>query len=400
MKGGDYVAIFEMSSKADRDGRRHFRVILHEVFPDSCVDLTEEAGALYNENGITWLEQYSEAALPTLVGKSIRCEFLDSERTEIWGHGLTDMDAENGAIFENATMIGTFTNGYIANVEINGETKRVCIGEGNIDAACYHNFVEKLEKDMAEGNPPAGSVEIQRTDGNEAIIYKYGYKDKGRIPMVYEYSGFALLGVRPADPSSKLIELNNKEGVMTMDKDEIKVLIEQTVAEINSAENQIAQCKADCDARIAEANAATEIAVAERNEAQAAIEQAQSELETLRQEYAELNQKYETLQSEKAESDKALAEAQAKERIGELNSAIAEFTDEERAYAQGEIDAFNAEPITTEINSVVAKIYEGIGKNAKATEKKQAEQNEANDTIDIFSDMPGNDGSLDDVNIF
>ena len=46
-----------------------------------------------------------------------------------------------------------------------------------------------------------------------------------------------------------------------------------------------------------------------------------------------------------------------------------------------------ANPMESEINSVVSKIYEGIGKTAKAeAEKKVAEQNAAKAQIeDIFS---------------
>ena len=63
------------------------------------------------------------------------------------------------------------------------------------------------------------------------------------------------------------------------------------------------------------------------------------------------------------------------------------FTDEQKAYAQAEIDAFNASPLTSEINSVVNKIYEGIGiKSVEEAAKVAAEQNSKTDTVeDIFA---------------
>ena len=95
------------------------------------------------------------------------------------------------------------------------------------------------------------------------------------------------------------------------------------------------------------------------------------------------------------------AGAAAAERVGELNSAIAKFTDEEKAYAKAEIDAFNADPVSAEINSVVNKIYEGIGMAAKAAQKQEVpavETNAAN--IDDIFGYVADAGKPEDTNIF
>ena len=72
--------------------------------------------------------------------------------------------------------------------------------------------------------------------------------------------------------------------------------------------------------------------------------------------------------------------------------------------AKDEIDAFTAKPTTSEINSVVNKIWEGIGKTAKATaeaEKVAAEQNAAKANIeDIFSVVDTGATVSEDTNIF
>jgi len=86
-------------------------MILHTIFPDSCVDEVNEVGTEYNLNGLTWIREYCEKALPTIKGMSLRCEFLDEDRTELCGHGYTDI-IDGDPIFENAVQIGTFTNGY------------------------------------------------------------------------------------------------------------------------------------------------------------------------------------------------------------------------------------------------------------------------------------------------
>lgn len=398
---------FELSSKKLKNGRRHFKVILYEIFPDSCVDEVGQVGTMFNENGITWIKQYCEAALPSIPGMSLKCEFLDDERTELCGHGETEICSGDGLpVFENAVMIGTFDKGYIDEIEMpNGDKKTVCIGEGTIDGLCYNNFCKKLEEDIENGNAPFGSVEILKTGNNDGIVYKYGYKEFGRIPMIFEHSGYALLGIRPADQTAKILELNSKEDKKIMDEKELKNLINDVANAVTNAASEINQCKNDCDAKIAEANAKVESVISEKNEIEASSEQIQKALDGLKAEYEELNQKYDELWEEKKQLEKALGEARAKERIGELNEAIASFTDEEKEYAKAEIEAFNANPIASEVNSVVAKIWEGIGKKAKTDAEAAAaviaEQNASKTNLDdIFAEVGGKPTDTEDTNIF
>ena len=134
---------FEMSSKEDKNGKRHFKAVLYKIHPDSCVDESNQVGTEYQKNGITWIRQYCEKALSSIEGMFLRCEFLDDERTEIHGHGLTDI-IDDEPVFEDATTIGVFTKGYIDEIETDEGLITACIGEGEIDSQCYHNFVEKL----------------------------------------------------------------------------------------------------------------------------------------------------------------------------------------------------------------------------------------------------------------
>ena len=396
---------FEISKRASKNGRRKFKAILHEIYPDESVDEAKGVGTIYNRNGITWQKAYCEAALPTIQDMSIRVEFLNDERTEICGHGDTGATQDGLPIFENAETIGHFTKGYISEIEdVDGEKKTVCIGEGYLDEMCYQNYVSKLIEDIENNNPPSGSVEIYRTDNNDAIVYRFGYKEQGRIPSEFIYSGYALLGIPPADETAKILELNekNKEDLNEMTDVEIKALVSQTVEELSARTSEINKCKEECDAKIAEANAAVEKITAEKNEIEANAQQIQAALDQVEAERTELSKKFDELWEEHKALEKALGEAKARERIGEMNAAIAEFSDEEKAYAQAEIDAFNTDPTTTEINSIVNKIWEGIGKAARANEKVVAEQNAADDATveDIFSEVETTDASAEDENIF
>ena len=380
--------IFSESKKKGQNGRRKFKVILYKIHPDSCIDEKNEVGTEYNFNGITWIREYCEQALDSIKGMFLRCEFLDEERTEICGHGLTRFD-DGVPIYENATTIGTFTKGYIEEIENDdGEKILACIGEGEIDSSCYKNFCDKLDQDIANGITTQGSVEIMHVEGEEKIIYKYGYKENGRIPMKFIHSGYSFLGIKPSDFNAKLLELNSKnKEETTMTEAEIKALVEQTVSTYTNAEVEINQCKEDCAKQIAELNEQVEAAIAEKNEAVANSEKIQAALKECQDELKALDDKWNALYEEAKVLREQLGEAKAKERIGELNSAISMFSDAEKDYAKAEIEAFNADPVNVEINSVVSKIYEGIGKTAKADEdKKVAEQNAAKTQVeDIFA---------------
>lgn len=396
--------IFSESKKKGQNGRRKFKAILYQIFPDSCVDEEAQAGTQYNKNGITWLREYCEKALPSIKGMSLKCEFLDEERTELCGHGMTDIE-DGIAIFENAVVIGTFSEGYIDEVELpNGEKITACIGVGEIDSSCYNNLCKKLDEDIANGIYPSGSVEIMRTEDNDGIVYKYGYKDYGRIPTEFIHSGYAIIGVTPSDQNAKLVELNEtqKEDINIMNDAEIKVLIEQTVTSMMNHTAEINQCKDDYENQIKELNATLETVTAEKDVAISNSEKIQAALDDCKNELEETYKKIDDLYNEMNVLRDELAKAKAKERVGELNAAIAAFSDAEKEYAKDEIEAFTADPISSEINSVVNKIWEGIGKKAKE-DAIVAEQNAANQRIfveDIFSVVETKHVVDTDTNIF
>lgn len=386
---------FELSNRNTKNGRRKFKVVLCEVFGEETIDETQKVGTKFNRNGISWIDTYVERALDTIPGTFLRAEFLDGDRTELCGHGDTGIE-DGMPIFENAVDIGVFKKGYLEKVETDDGEKLFCIGEGEIDALCYNNLVKKLAKDISNGSPPYGSVEILKTDENEGIVYKYGYIPEGRIPTEFQFSGYALLGVQPADSAACLVELNkdNKEDVTTMTETEIKALVAQTVDEMSAHTCEMNKCKEECEAKVNEANAQVEEANMNAEKLATALEDCQKELQ---EKYKEIDRLYEEL----SELREMLAKAQAKERVGELNEAIKAFSEEEKQYAKAEIDAFNADPINSEINSVMNKIWEGIGKKAKAEETNVThEQNSAQDVEDIFSEVSTPSEKTEDENIF
>lgn len=396
------MPIFELSSKKHKNGRRPFKASLYELQPPECV--VDDVGTKYNKNGITFLEEYASQTLESIKDMSVRVEFIDDERTMILAHGDTGVSDDGLPLFNNATTIGHFTNGYIADVILNGETKRCVCGDGYLDEMAYQPFIQSLETQLNNGNSVDGSIEIYRTDNNDAIVYKKGWLEKGRIPTEYIHSGWDMV-INPADTSSTLLELNNSKTNKedkTLDEKELKELIRSTISETNSKNEELIEKITELNSTITEKDSV----IAEKEEKivelNATVEQVQKALDDLKKEY-------ETYWAEREALERELGELKAKARLGELNAAIEDFSDEEKKFAESEINSFNEKPLEGNIDAIVDKIYAGIGQaskkasdDAKIAEQNSAKENKDNEVIDIFSEMCSETQNADeeDVNIF
>ena len=389
------MKLLEINSKQDKKtGYKRFKLILAEIYDSSCI--VNETGTKYNDNGITWISTYIEKVKNTLIGSSVTVEFVDDSKTDILGHGATGEYKDGVPLLSNATTIGHFDNCYIDTIsDENNEIKKVLIGEGTLDYMRYSDCIDLMSEKLSDGETIYGSVEIVRTEDNPAIVYLYGYKDIGRIPTEFQFSGYALLGcgTPPADHAASLLELNNKNN---NNKEETETMDEKTISMItDSVKATIVECNsknAEYDTKIAELNSALETKTAENNELSdkvAKLEKALKDMETEREtRMAEMNTVANELNALKVEK-----------RLAEMNTALAAFTDEQKGYAKAEIEAFNADPIKSEINTITSKIYEGIGKAAKQAEvnaKALAEQNSKQENIDIFADVDDTAISKDD----
>lgn len=390
---------YEISSKKAKGGKRPVKVILHEIMPDNTI---------YQENGISWNEEYTLNSLESLVGAPIIVEFVDENKTIIWGHGSTDeVETEDGKmpVFENSEVVGAFTSGYIEDIVVDNETKRVLIGEGYIYEHRYYNFTKWLIENVPLGNV-MGSVEIVGLpENNNKIIYENGWVEKGRVPKDYMYSGYALLNqlVDPADPVAKVLEINQnknegaKKEEIVMDEKILAQLVENiknVIVETNSKNTEAEGLVAEKEAKIVELNAS--------------VVELTSALESAEKERKELWDKEESLYKEIKLLKEEVTKAKIAERISELNSAIADFSDEEKGYAKAEIEAFNADPVACEINSVVDKIYAEIGKKKREEDVEAARVSELNNKADlekpedIFSEVfeTNSKKEEEDTNIF
>lgn len=384
---------FEIFNQVN-SGEKFFKAIMSVIHPDDCV--VDGKGTKFNINGCTWIEEYVDRNKETLIDKSITVEFTDEERTQINGHGLTGFK-DSKPIFNNATSIGHFTNAYIEEREIDGEMKKVFIGEGKLDYFRYQPFIDVLDARLKSGETIFGSVEIVGTKDNGGnIIYLNGYDGEGRIPTEYEYSGWAILDVLPSDNVSRVIEMNqsNKEET-NVNEEMIKSAIK---AELDKS--------ADYESKIAELNSA----IAEKD---AKIAELNSAIETITGEKAEMATKVETFEAQITALTDELAQGKADNAIKSIDAVCAEYNEADMEMVKGDIESLKEKVatcksdadfagITAELNSIEDKICREIVRKqkeeAKNADSKSSEINSAS-APDIFSEVEP-DEEQHEVSIF
>ena len=367
---------FELSSRKLKDGKRRFTALLYKLQPPESVVNNVGTDGHWNENGITFIEEYAANNLDSIKDMSMTCAFIDDDKTTVSGHGETGEVTEDGLPKFEADIIGHFTEGFIADFDDNGETSRAVFGKGVIDEMRHADFVAQLETNMANGIAPSGSIEILHPQDSDTIVYLNGKFEEGRVPVKYVHSGFSLVSV-PADKSARMIELNNIK-----EESEVNKMDEKTLAlicdSVKSAVSETNSKNSEYETTISELNAS----VAEKD---STIVELNASVEQLKKAIADMEAERNAWWDEKAALEKQLGEALAAQRLGELNTAIASFTDEQKEFAKDEIEKFNADPVNGEINSVINAIYCGIGK--QSMEKKDEPVVEVNSTDNIYGEV-------------
>ena len=196
--------LFEISNKDEMAGRVYFKQIIHKIF---------EGETTYNDNGISWSREYTEANKDSAKGMPLVCQFLDKDNQVPFGSHGNAVIKDGDVYFDDSLVVGSFENAYIAdNLEVNGELISALVGEGYIYSQRFPALVNYLREQYDNRIQTDTSVEIcaDKSRGNEHIIYESGYKEKGRIPKYYQYSGSAICaGTPPADTSAVMLEINS-----------------------------------------------------------------------------------------------------------------------------------------------------------------------------------------------
>lgn len=207
-------------------GRRRIKIVLHEIYADN---------SKYNENGITWLEQFTRDNADTIKGMPLCAEFVDNDKDIPYGHGLTGLKG-NIPVFENSVQVGTFEDWMIENIDFDGEKHKCLCGMGYINENRYPNFCDWIDKQIVERNKIFGSVETTGTpENNGEIIYQDGWKEKGRVPMIYDYTGYCIVTVRPSDDKAILLAFQEGTKVQVEEKDDYDDVFLDLLGERNAA---------------------------------------------------------------------------------------------------------------------------------------------------------------------
>ena len=375
--------ILEINKRISKGGRKNIRMVLLTI---------HEEGEM-NRNGITWVEQYVLDNLESIKGIPICATFLDEDKEDLYDHGYTEtVESEDGKsepLFLNSESVGVIEDAKIEVIEIDGETKKVLVGYGYIFCQRYPNLCEKLENSKVKS-----SIEIMGTDeNNRKIIYDGGYKEKGRKPMVFDFTGTCLLGVLEADENCYVLEVaenKNKEEKLNMDENKIIEVIQKAITETNAV-------KADTETKIAELNSQIEAKDAEIKEANEAKEVAENNA-------SEKDSKIAELEAENAKLKEELAACKKREACEAFDAMLVNYTDDEKKCVESEINAYKENPLDGNADEIISKICRNIVENQKKAEAdaKIAEQNEAkeNETIDIFSEVNSDEEKDEDTNIF
>lgn len=369
----------ELSNANKVTGRRKIKAVIHEIY---------DSNDQYNKNGISWNEQYTKNNLDTVRGMAICVEFIDPEKSEPLGHGITDVK-DGKPIFEDSVMVGVFEEGSIETIKVKGRKIKALVGTGYINEQRYPLFVRWLVSEMNSERTPEGSVEICAKEGYESIVYDGGYKEKGRVPQIYDYTGYCILGVEPADDSAVVLELNenkNKEE-KDMNKELIKELnekIETKTNEINSLNNKVK----DGDKKIKELN-----------------EKITKTEKMLGEKTKEVNSLNDTVKKKDEEIDKLtkeLNELKNEKLKNELNEKLDKYTDNEKEVANKLIETFNKKPSEELLNNIITEINNHIVKqmiDQRTAQKVTAETN-SKKAENIYGDLYENNESeitIDDL---
>lgn len=393
--------ILEISKQTSKGGRVPIKIALLKIHED-----IKET----NKNGLHWKEEYVLNAIDSVKLMPICASFCDESKSTPLDHGLTGEEIDNDGVreplFENSETVGCFESANIENVTVNGNEIRALVANGFLYNQRYPNFVKWVRQNKALGNVDT-SIEIMglETNDNKIVYEESEPKDEFRTPKEFVFSGTSILSVSPADDNAIVLEVaqkqENKED-KTLDEKELKELIQSTISETNSKNDELTAKIAELNSTITEKDSV----IAEKEEKivelNATVEQVQKALDDLKKEH-------ETYWAERETLEKELGELKAKARIGELNTAIEGFSDEEKKYAESEINSFNEKPLEGNIEAIVSKIYAGIGRvskkasdAARVAEQNSAKENKDNEVVDIFSEMCSaeQDNEDEDVNIF
>ena len=130
------------------------------------------------------------------------------------------------------------------------------------------------------------------------------------------------------------------------------------------------------------------------------------QIEDLKAENAELSKKLQDYETNSNSMKEELDDLKACSLRNDLNSALADFNDAQRAFAKEAIDEFSKDPLnsTNTIQDIVNSILWNIGKETCELEKKKVSEQNSKQNIeqknDIFGEVIETSYSSEEISIF
>lgn len=376
--------ILEMSADVVHGGRKGIRMVLLTVHKDGEM----------NKNGITWTEENILNNLDSIKNIPICATFMDEEKTLLFDHGYTETvelgDGKSEPLFNNSEVVGTIEKAQIEDLDIDGTRRRVLVGYGFLYCQRYHALCEKLAREIVTSSVKSSIEIVGKKENDSRIVYDGGYKDKGRKPASYDFSATCLLGVEEADDSCYVLQIAQKQNKEenTMDEKTIRDVVVSTITETNSKNEELTN-------KIQELNDA----IKERDDKIAELTKNANDKKDADK---EKDDKIQELNNKLAEAESKLNECKKAEQNSRLDKALESFSEEEQKFAESEINSFKEDPLNGDVDAIIEKIYSKIGQASKEANKRDSEQNSANnkDEFDIFSEVNSAEDVDDDTNIF
>ena len=385
--------LLEISS-TQANGRRTIKFVAHTIHSDGE----------WNENGLTFLEEYTRNNLNSAHGMSITAQL--SNREIPINHGYTGMSEDGLPIFEDAYVVGHVESASIRKVIVNGAEVNAMVCVGSLDEMRFPKFIAWLQESFATGNTISGSVEISAKTRGEPIIYDGGYKEFGRKAQVFDYTGFSIITVKPADDQSLVLELNSAKSQPNNNFDNLRKKVSELNTKKKSNKKQLEVNNVKEEPKLNEemkklleafkADIITEInnalkSTVEVNDLKEQLDKAnvtvatlQSQLKQVEDEEDNLKTALKVCEEKEEELIKAIAEKELENRLMALNSALSQegFTEDDKKLASDLIDKFNADPKSVEVNSIVDKIqaakYKEVSEKLAKIEKEKEVTHEEN----------------------
>lgn len=406
--------ILEISKRSNKGGRVAIRIALLKIH-DNPTDK--------NKNGIHWNEEYVKNAMDSAKMIPICAEFIDDDKSVPFGHGLTETVVNDEGIkeplFLDSETVGSIESVSIEEFEKDGSTIKLLCGNGYLYSQRYPNFVKWVRTNYALGVVDTSIEIVGKEENDNKIVYEEEKPtDEFRTPMEFEFSGTAILSLSPADDDAIVLEVAQKQDIkkeeqhnMEFDMNEVKSVIQSTIVECNSKETEFTEKINELNEQLSE----KDTVIAEKDEKISELNASVNEMQKV---LDKMKDDQKTYWAEREILEKEIAKAKVAEKLGELDSALGEFNEEEKEICKEDIEELKKNicackkkeelnEVASEINSIKSKICMAIVEKQKKAEldAKVTEQNSKKDKVDvedIFSEMCEEAVSENDndINIF